>query len=384
MGVGAVNWDKAEEPLRLLQLARETAPESRFALASSITDLYAERGQRLKAREEEMIEEILDRLVRAFEIDLRKAMAERLAQRPKVPRSLILLLADDDIEVARPILRDSLLLAAADLVDIIQRHGEGHQLAIAERSALDESVSAALVETSNVVVVETLLRNPGAKLKTQTLEHLVAEARWVERYRAPLVQRRELTEDLARRLVGLVSGVLRQYILKTFEIDPESLDEDLEAAAGQSLDAAITQAGQELRALPAQLSGLKRISPQLLIKILRKGDLPMFQSLFGELACISKDRLAYILAQPESRAFAVICRALDFAKPDYAVMLFMIRQLRGIDQRDDPRSIARMIEFYGELDPKHCFDSLKRWRRDPAYQKAVDDFEDFRPSGPPH
>lgn len=384
MGVGAVEWDKAAEPWRLLQLARETAPESRFALATSITDLYAERGERFKAREEEMIEEILDRLVRAFELDLRQALAERLATRPRVPRGLILMLADDDIEVARPILRDSLLLAAADLVDIIERHGEGHQLAIAERQELDEAVSDALVKTSNVVVVETLLRNPRAQLKTATLEHLVAEARWVERYRAPLVHREELTEALARRLYGLVSGVLRQRILTSFDIDPGTLDKEIEGAVNDKLGETLEKAGGELRALPQQLSGLKRISPQLLIKILRKGDLPMFQSLLGELACISKDRLSYILAQPDSRCFAVVCRALGFAKPDFAVMLFMIRQLRGIDQRDDPRSIARMIEFYGELDTEACLASLKRWRRDPAYRQAVDDFEDFRPAGAPH
>lgn len=384
MGVGSVTWQKAAEPWRLLQLAKETAPESRFALATSITDLYAERGDRFKAKEEVMIEEILDRLVRAFELDLRQALAERLAQRPKVPRSLILMLADDDIEVARPILRDSLLLAAADLIDIIERHGEAHQLAITERQALDETVSQALVETSNVVVIESLLRNPGAKLRAQTLEHLVDEARWVERYREPLVQRSELTEELARRLFGLVSGVLRQYILERFEIDPDTLDDEFEASVAEKLDQRMKQSGDELRALPSQLSGLKRISPQLLIRILRKGDLPMFQSLLGELACISKDRLSYILSQPDNRAFAVICRALGFAKPDYAVMLFMIRQLRGLDQGDDPRSIARMIEFYGDLDPKESFASLKRWRRDPAYRQAVDDFEDFEPAGPPH
>ena len=384
MGVGLVARDKAAEPWRLLQLARETAPESRFALATSITDLYAERGEGFKAREEEMIEEILDRLVRAFELDLRKALAERLAKRPRVPHGLILMLADDDIEVAGPILRDSLLLAAADLIDIIERHGEGHQLAIAERKALDESVSEALVGTSNVVVIETLLRNPGAKLKSETLSHLVDEARWVERYREPLSKREDLTESLARKLLGLVSNVLRQQILQNFEIDPDSLDQDLEAAVDERVEPIVERSGDELRALPEKLSGLKRISPQLLIRILRRGDFAMFQSLLGELACISKDRLTYILAQPDSRSFAVICKALGFAKPDFAVMLFMIRQQRGVDQRDDPRSIARLIEFFGELDPKECFDSLKRWRRDPAYQQAIDDFEDIHPAGPTH
>ena len=384
MGVLAVDRQNATEPWRLLQLAKEAAPESRFALATSITDLYAERVEKLNTREETMIEEILERLVRAFEIELRKAMAERLSRRPQVPRGLILMLADDEIDVARPILKDSLLLAATDLIDIIERHGEAHQAAVAERQVLDESVSDALVKTSNVVVIETLLRNPGARMAKGTLEHLVDEARWVERYREPLAHRKELTEDLAQHLYGLVCSALRQHIVERFDIDPTMLDEELKEAVSEQVPKSVEQSGDQLRALPDQLSGLKRISPQLLTKILRKGDLPLFQSLLGELACLSKDRLSYILEQHDSRAFAVICRALGFAKPDYAVMLFMIRQARGIEQRDDPKSIARMIEFYGELDPKESFEALKRWRRDPAYQQAIDDFEDFLPAGQPH
>ena len=384
MGVQAVDRHNATEPWRLLQLAREAAPESRFALATSITDLYAERVKKLNTREETMIEEILERLVRAFEIDLRQALAERLSVQPQVPRGLILMLADDEIVVARSILRDSLLLTANDLIDIIERHGEAHQTAVAERQVLDESVSAALVKTSNVVVIETLLRNPGARLEKETVQHLVEEARWVERYREPLAHRKELTEDLAQHLYGLVSSALRHHIVERFDIDPAVLDEALDEAVAEKLPKAVEQSGDQLRELPGQLSGLKRISPQLLIKILRKGDLPLFLSLLGELACISKDRLSYILGQHDSRAFAVTCRALGFAKPDYAVMLFMIRQARGIDQRDDPKSIARMIEFYGELDPKESFEALKRWRRDPAYQQAIDDFEDFLPTGRPH
>lgn len=363
------------DPRQLLDLARETVPRSRYALATSITDLYEDRDGVFNAREEHLIEEILERLVRAFETDLRRALAERLALRDRVPAALIEMLCQDEIEVARPLLRHSELLDDETLVGIVDRCGESHQLSIAEREEVDEALSDALVGTANVVVIETLLRNPGARFTAGTMEHLVDEARWVECYREPLAHRQDLTVALARQLYGLVSVALRQHILGAYDIDAESLDDELGSVVEERI--AAVQGGGEieedapLQALQVELVGVQDISPRILVRVLRNGQLELFESLLGELACVSKDRLSHILAQPNGRSLAVLCRALGIAKPDYAVMLFLTRRLRGTGQGDDPRSIARMIEFYSDLDPKGSMDALRQWRRDPGYRETI-------------
>ena len=382
LGVKALTGTKASQPWGLLELAQNTVPESRYALATSITDLYAERAADLSERESLLIDDILDRLVRAFERDLRVTLAERLARRVHAPHALIMTLACDEIEIARPVLQESLTLENADLIEIIERYGEAHQLAIAERQPLDDSVSDALVATQNVVVIEALLRNRDARLTEATLRHLVEEARWVESYRRPLLYRNDLSVELARRLYGFVSVALRQYILSHFDIDAEELEQELAAAISERIgsapapDADGTPSDGPLPAIHVQLAGSEQISPQLLIRVLRKGDMQLFESLLGELACLSKDRISVILSYcGSSRAFAVICRALAFAKPDFAVMLFLSRRLQGLGPSDDPRSIARMIEYFGELDPEQSMAALRRWRRDPGYRAEIEDLE---------
>ena len=376
------------QPWQLIQLARERMPASRFELATSITEIFEDSDRQLNEREQELIDEILDRLVRAFEADLRRALAERLAHKDRVPHGLILMLTNDEIEVARPMLRHCRLLDSAMLVDIVERRGEAHQIAIAGREALEEEVSDALVRTANVMVIETLLRNPGARFSAGTLEHLVDEARWIESYREPLAQREDLTVDLARQLYGLVSVALRQHILGAYDIDASELDEELESVieerVAESEEPELPAAEAPLAELQLELIGVQDISPRMLVRVLRNGELDLFESLLGELACISKDRLSHILAQPNGRSLAVVCRALGIAKPDYAVMLFLTRRLRGTGQGDDPRSIARMIEFYGDLDPKGSMDALRVWRRDPDYREAIAAIERNGGSGHTH
>ena len=381
LGVGSVIQAGVTEPWQLLELARDTVPQSRYTLATSMTDLYADRQGALSDREEDLIEDILDRLVRSFESDLRRSLAERLAAREHAPHELVLMLCNDQIEVAGPLLRHGAMLDDAVLIDVIRRRGEAHQLAIAERPGVGTTVSEALVGTANVVVIEALLRNPAARFTEETLEHLVDEARWVECYRDPLAHREDLTVELARRLYSLVSVALRQHILGAYDIDAGALEEELESVIEERIAEVEAAAGPPdptdapdegaLAALQVDLVGVQDISPRILVRVLRNGELELFESLLGELACISKDRLSHILAQPSGRSLAVICRALGIAKPDYAVMLFLTRRLRGTGQGDDPRSIARMIEFYSDLDPKGSMEALRQWRRDPSYREAI-------------
>ncbi|MGF1608026.1 MAG: DUF2336 domain-containing protein, partial [Kiloniellales bacterium] len=219
--------DQPGDPQLLLALARDASSEGRCSLAFSMADLFG-AGDGLSQRSRELAAQILDRLIRSFEADLRHALAERLAGKPDVPRELILLLANDAIEVARPVLLESEVLLQQDLIDIIDNRGADHQLAIAMRRNLTEAVCLALVATDNVVVIEALLKNCSALIPQATLDYLVEEAHWVEVYREPLVQRQELRPPLARRLYALVSAALRAHILDHFDIDPDTLDDELE------------------------------------------------------------------------------------------------------------------------------------------------------------
>ena len=93
---------------RLAQLAMN--PQSgatREEIYLAVASLYRIQGAGLNTRERELMREILRRLTRDVEMAIRIALAQRLAEDTTAPHDLILLLVDDTIEVARPLILNS-------------------------------------------------------------------------------------------------------------------------------------------------------------------------------------------------------------------------------------------------------------------------------------
>jgi uncharacterized protein (DUF2336 family) len=92
-----------------------------------------------------------------------------------LPHDIVLSLARDEAQVARPILRSSPLLGDDDLVEIAREGSRAHRLAIAERIDLSARVAQALCEARDPQIIETLLANEGAALP-EPLLHSILDA----------------------------------------------------------------------------------------------------------------------------------------------------------------------------------------------------------------
>jgi uncharacterized protein (DUF2336 family) len=105
----------------------------------------------------------------------RSVLAENLKRMTAVPHDILLSLARDEAQVARPILRTSPLLDDDDLVEIAREGTRAHRLAIAERDALSARVAQALCESRDPQVIRTLLANDSAALP-ELLLHGILDA----------------------------------------------------------------------------------------------------------------------------------------------------------------------------------------------------------------
>lgn len=368
--MSGVKGQLARSPKELIEFARVGTAQSRHTLAVEMTDLFGEPKILTSERERDLAAEILERLIRAFEVEIRRDLAERLSSKPLVPRGLILMLAHDEIEVARPILLGSEAVTADDLIAVIHGRGIAHQRCIAQRDGIDEPVCNALVATDSVDVIKTLLHNSGARISEATMAYLVEEAHWVESYREPLIERRELEPPLARRLYSLVSAALRKHILERFDLDPSALDDALE-------DIVVERGGGgRVSRLATQIAGLRRVTPELLIKVMRGGDRPLFEQLLAQHAELSEDLLRRILYGNDGREVAILCRALDFEKSEFAVIFFLTSQGGPGREVQDPRDVAPLMDFFDHLEPAQARQTLDLWRRDPDYVAAVMDFDE--------
>ena len=131
---------------RLAQLAANPQGTTREEIFLAVASLYRIQGSYLNERERALMQEILRRLARDVEMAIRISLAERLADDSNAPHDLILLLADDAIEVARPLILRSPLLTETDVLRMIGECGEGHQEAAACRPNIGEPVTDALVK----------------------------------------------------------------------------------------------------------------------------------------------------------------------------------------------------------------------------------------------
>ena len=122
---------------QLYDLARETSSESREALACAVSSVL---DKELTARESELVADVLIALLKQAAKDVRHAMAERLAIMDDVPLRLVLHLANDEIDIAKPILNKSSVLGDFDLLYIIKSKPAEYWREIAMREYLSGQV----------------------------------------------------------------------------------------------------------------------------------------------------------------------------------------------------------------------------------------------------
>lgn len=367
-------------PQSLLKLAQDRSVHGRRMLAGAVSDLFADGGSALSEREHALMIDILNKLVGEFERELRQDLAERLSDKADPPHDLVLMLANDEIEVARPILIRSGALQDIELIEIIHHRTLEHQLAIAMRSSVSEMVSDALVETGNADVVKTLLQNPNAKITEATMAYLVEEARRVDSYQEPLVRRKDLNPELAQRMYWGVSAALRAHMLDNFDIDPRELDDELENAVLALLEGTRNEAAAAKPAmdLAESLHQAKAVTPDLLIQVLRQGEVALFEALFGRLSGISPPRLQRVIYEPGGQDLAIVCRALAIPKSNFSVIYTMVRRARPGHESLPAQAVSQLMGYFDELEAAAAQQVLRQWRRDPNYLDAIERHEEGR------
>lgn len=131
-----------------------------------------------KCEDEQVVQydEVLCQLADLVETDARAHVAQVLSGLDRAPGMVIVRLANDVIEVARPLLEFSNVLSDDDLIDIVARKSEAHRSAIAARSDVPERVGEAIIEHGETSSVVQLVRNRGAELGAEAIGKLVERA----------------------------------------------------------------------------------------------------------------------------------------------------------------------------------------------------------------
>jgi len=331
------------------KLLRDPSADNRAETAQKISDTYKDAA--LSDEERGIAEEILRSMTRDAEVMVHAALSESVKDNPTLPKDIALTLAADVVEVAIPMLEFSKALSDADLLEIIQnKPPPGHQLAVARREIVPESISDALVATEHEDVVAELVANEGALISENTMNRIVDTFGDSGRVNSSLVWRQSLPLTVAERLVTLVSESLREHLVTHHELSP-SVATDILLQTRERATVGLVRAGTDvldLEDLVAQLDQNSRLTPTLILRALCMGDTGFFEAALARRAGISVLNAYTLIHDPGSRGFEALYKECALPEDMFPVFLAAVEVSEETNydggEDDQQRYRQRMIE----------------------------------------
>jgi uncharacterized protein (DUF2336 family) len=359
----------------LVDLARQKTAESRKVLLDNMYDMFISNENRLNDHERALMGDILVKLVGNIETAVRRQLSERLSEVDTAPPEVIRLLANDMIEIARPVLENSSVLHNEDLVEIIRHRTDEHRLAIAIREGVDEEVSDALVEFGDQDVIEALLKNPDAEISRRAMEYLVAESRRVDRFQEPLVNRADLPVDLAYRMYWWVSAALRRKIVLDFEVDELEIDSVIEDATKRAIaeHEPMDSASAKAYRLVHKMWEAGELSIRFLLQALRQQRTQVFVAGLAVLANLTLTIAQRIFADKGGESLAIVCKAIGVTRSDFTTLFLLLQQARDGGRGQATGILNEILSLYDSIERNNAVVALRLWQRDADYQVALDD-----------
>lgn len=335
----------------IYELSYRKDPEARNHLATAISDLL---NKNVSNTESDLISDILISLIRQAEVDLRSALSEKLAVMKNAPLQVVLELANDEIDVAKPMLVSSEVLGDLDLLYIIQSKDKDYWRSIAQRRFMNEVVIDALADTYDVDTALNLAENKEIVLTQHAVCVLSDVAQNEERVAQPLLRRDEISPDFAAKLYHSVGQVLKDTIKNRFPDIQQYLDKTLDEIVLEFTQdnpiyyfSPVATQMQEAR----QLRGMGLLNEKLMVAALKKRQYQRFVALFSVYCGMSVEKIIPILKQHSGMGLAVLCRARGFKKQDFLSLYLLSHEMRGSDKPMKKSQITDVIEYFESIKP---------------------------------
>jgi len=365
--------EEQNEVNRLLAFSRDRSVEGRKRLATLIGELFSDDRGQISDKEKAIILEILEKTISEIEVSVRAQISSRLASMPGVPEKLISFLANDSPEVAYPILKKSGVLKDEDLIEIIKKRSQEHQIAISMRQKVGVDVSQELINTGSEQVIISLLNNKNASISQAAFEYLESESRRVDTFQEPLLHREDLPPKTAQRMYLWVSAALREIISQNFDIDGDVIDGLLEQTA---MDLYCSDIGEsefngKSQKLAEELVKNGQASTDMLINVLSVGEVHLFVSLLSTISGVRENLVLKLTLEPEGEGLAVICKGLGFAKEVYASLFGLLGRTQMEGPEQFKQNLRAALVFYDSFSIFVAERVIQHWRLNQNYLSAL-------------
>ena len=330
----------------------------RDQLFRNMAQLYSYVSDRCDDEQVAQYDEVLCQLAELVEVEARSHVAKLLAPLDRAPGNVVSKLANDQIEVAAPLLEFSNVLSDDDLIDIISKQSEAHRVAIAGRNNVPERVGDAIVDHGGAASVERLVQNNQAELGRETLHKLVARASGDMNLATNLRGRSDIDWNNLRSEIGAAGQkVLDTLGARIKPLDPVTADKVNQVVYNRMRNRAGFSA-QEWKVAYNQVKALsdrRQLDERALVRFARFGYGHHSAAALTVMLDVSPEVFVKWLAMQDYVATTVAVRALDL-KPDLFEALIATMPWRDLPTDADKSNVRKRYEALSQEEASGIFE----------------------------
>ena len=339
------------EAKKLYGLAKDKSPHARSQLAKSISKLLE---MDVNERESEMVADVLVDLMRKAESDVRQALADQLSTLDDVPLRLVLQLANDDIDIAKPVLKDSPVLSDLDLVYIIKAKSADYWRVIATREQIGDQVVDMLADTHDYETALNLCENTKIRLTEHAAVSISDMAQDHEDLAMPLLRRSDISQTVVSRLYEVVGQEIKSFIVQNYNIDTQVLIDAVENTVKEFKEGQDFQdykPEEHMMKAALAMKGQGKLNTKLMLSTLRRGQFRSFVAQFAVFTELDIKTVCEILIQTHGQGLAVASKAFGISKEDFVSMFLLSNQFRNTGRLVDSQAMAKAVTYYERVEP---------------------------------
>jgi uncharacterized protein (DUF2336 family) len=242
---------------------------------------------------------------------VRRALADNFASALDAPHAIVSALANDQSDIATPILSRSPLLTEAELIDCAAIGDAFAQSAIALRARVPAGVCAALAEVGAREAAISLAVNPGADLPEFSMRRMIERFGDDGEMREALLSRPWLPATVRNELVNAAAAALSAFVVDCGWLTGEraerlAREERDKANVIIVAEAAESDDGHGLRELVAHLRASPQPPASLVLRALLSGNRDLFEAALVELSGLREDKVAGLVRAFRGAGFAAL------------------------------------------------------------------------------
>jgi uncharacterized protein (DUF2336 family) len=213
--------------------------EQRLSTLRRVTDLFLIGAEVYSDSQVDVFDDVIARLADRIETKAKAELARRLAPVPNAPRHVVRTLAyDESIEVAGPVLSQSVRITEEDLIACARNSSQDKLLAISKRAAISETISDVLVTRGDRQVVRSVAQNNGARLSKASFGKLVEKSHHDTELAVSVGSRQDISREHFQAIVAKASEAVLQRLTAANPAVAGEIKQVLSGVTGRAIEPA--------------------------------------------------------------------------------------------------------------------------------------------------